>query len=191
MSRAPMRRGFSSSDEADLIRAEQDVQARIGDLEVDFVSMAAVANVFRVASAARSHLERSVLAPLDLSFSAFTVLWVLWVWGEQESRHLAAEAGITKGTLTGVVSTLEGRGLVERRPHADDRRLVLVRATAKGRRTMRTLFPRFNGEEQQIVAGLSVAERRDLAHLLRQVLRTLEGLEVESDGSEQPAAARE
>ena len=191
MSRAPMRRGFSSSDEADLIRAEQDVQARIGDLEVDFVSMAAVANVFRVASAARSHLERSVLAPLDLSFSAFTVLWVLWVWGEQESRHLAAEAGITKGTLTGVVSTLEGRGLVERRPHADDRRLVLVRATAKGRRTMRTLFPRFNGEEQQIVAGLSVAERRDLAHLLRQVLRTLEALEVESDGSEQPAAARE
>jgi len=181
-----MRRGFSSSDEADLVRAEHDVQARIGDLEIDFVSMAAVANVFRVASAARSHLERSVLAPLDLSFSAFTVLWVLWVWGEQESRHLAAEAGITKGTLTGVVSTLEGRGLVERRPHAADRRLVLVRATAKGRRTMRALFPRFNAEEQRIAADLSVPERRELAHLLRQVLRTLEQLGAEPDGAGSP-----
>jgi DNA-binding MarR family transcriptional regulator len=172
-----MRRGFSSSQDADLIRAEQDVQAKIGDLEVDFVSMAAVANVFRVASAARAHLERTALAPLDLSFTAFTVLWVLWVWGEQESRHLAAEAGITKGTLTGVVSTLEGRGLVERRPHASDRRLVLVRATARGHRTMRELFPRFNAEEQRIVRGLSVPERRDLAHLLRQVLRSLEALD--------------
>ena len=73
--------------------------------------MAAVANVFRVASAARSHLERTVLAGVGLSFTAFTVMWVLWVWGEMESRELAIDAGVTKGTLTGVVGTLEGRGL--------------------------------------------------------------------------------
>ena len=72
--------------------------------------MAAVANVFRVASAARAHLERTVLAEVGLSFTAFTVMWVLWVWGETESRELAIDAGITKGTLTGVVGTLEGPG---------------------------------------------------------------------------------
>ena len=44
--------------------------------------MAVVANVFRVASAARGHLERTVLADAELSFTAFTVMWVLWVWGE-------------------------------------------------------------------------------------------------------------
>lgn len=175
-----MRRGFSSSDQADLVRAEQDVRARLGDLDVDVEAMAAVANVFRVASAARTHLERTALARVDLSFSAFTVLWVLWVWGEQESRHLAAEAGITKGTLTGVVSTLEGRGLVRRRPHATDKRLVLVAATAKGTRMMRSLFPRFNAEEQRITSGLAESERAELAHLLRQVLRTLEALDADS-----------
>ena len=81
---------LSSSDADDLLRAERDVQARLAgsgiDVDLDFASMAAVANVFRVASAARGHLERTVLADVGLSFTAFTVMWVLWVWGEMESR---------------------------------------------------------------------------------------------------------
>ena len=172
----PGRRARAAVDDAELIQAEQDVQARIGDLDIDFTAMAVVSNVFRVASAARNHFERTVLAEHELSFTAFTVLWVLWVWGEQEARHLAAEAGITKGTLTGVVSTLEKRGLVERLPHATDRRLVIVRATAAGERTMRGLFPRFNQGESAIVADLDEADRSTLAASLRQVLRTLEQL---------------
>ena len=50
-----MRRALSSSDAGDLLRAERDVQARLDglgiDVDLDFASMAAVANVFRVASA--------------------------------------------------------------------------------------------------------------------------------------------
>ena len=133
-----MRRALSSIDAEDLLRAEHDVQARLRglgiDVDLDFASMAAVANVFRVASAARSHLERTVLADVGLSFTAFTVMWVLWVWGEMESRELAIDAGITKGTLTGVVGTLEGRGLVRRRRGDVDGRLVLVSTTAEGER---------------------------------------------------------
>ena len=100
-----MRRALSSTDAGDLLRAERDVQDRLHglgiDVDLDFVSMAAVANVFRVASAARGHLERTVLADAGLSFTAFTVMWVLWVWGEMESRELAIDAGVTKGTLDG------------------------------------------------------------------------------------------
>jgi MarR family transcriptional regulator, organic hydroperoxide resistance regulator len=165
---------FATSDVDDLVRAEQDVQDRIGGLDVDFESLAVVSNVFRVANAARNHMERTVLADAELSFTAFTTLWVLWVWGEQEARHLAAEAGITKGTLTGVVTTLERRGLVERRSHAQDRRLVLVRATRSGQALMRRLFPRFNAEEAEITSALSSRDKRDLAHHLRTVLRTLD-----------------
>ena len=172
----PGRRSLAGRDGDELIEAEQDVQRRLGDLDVDFTAMAAVSNVFRVASAARNHFERTVLAGDELSFTAFTVLWVLWVWGEQEARHLAAEAGITKGTLTGVVSTLEKRGLVERVPHGTDRRLVIVRPTAAGNRTMRGLFPRFNQVEAAIVADLTVAEQQALAASLRSVLRTLDGI---------------
>ena len=173
-----MRRDLSSTDAEDLLRAEQDVQARLGglgiDIDLDFGSMAAVANVFRVASAARSHLERTVLAGVGLSFTAFTVMWVLWVWGEMESRELAIDAGVTKGTLTGVVGTLEGRGLVRRRRGDVDGRLVLVSATADGEALMSGLFARFNEGEGRVVAALDTSEREQLAHLLRKVLRSME-----------------
>ncbi len=173
-----MRRGLSSSDDGELLRAERDVQKRLDELglavDLDFASMAVVANAFRVASAARSHLERTVLADAGLSFSAFTVMWVLWIWGEMESRELAIDAGITKGTLTGVVGTLERRGLVGRRRDPADGRLVLVAATPAGDELMARLFARFNEGETRIVSGLDAEESGQLARLLRKVLRSVE-----------------
>ncbi len=169
--------GFSSSDEHALIEAERDVQARIGSLDVDFDSMAAVSNIFRVANRLRNHMERSVLDAADLSFTAFTVLWVVWIWGEQEARHVADESGISRGTLTGVVTTLEARGLVARRQHPDDRRSVLVAATESGVSLMADLFPRFNAEEAKVSAGLDRAQKESLADALRIVLRTVERLD--------------
>ncbi|MEZ5378062.1 MAG: MarR family transcriptional regulator [Acidimicrobiales bacterium] len=175
-----MARGFTSGNDDDLIAAERDVQEAIGDLQIDFDSLAAVSNVFRVANLARYHMERTVLADHDLSFTAFTTLWVLWVWGEREARHLAAEAGITKGTLTGVVTTLERRGLVERRTHPNDKRLVLIAATDLGNATMADLFPTFNAEEARITDHLSTKQKKALASTLRSIVRTLED---RSDGA--------
>lgn len=170
--------GFSSSDEDELLLAEQKVQAKLDELEgghaIDLGALAAVSNIFRVASTARYHFERKVLVDHDLSFTAFTVLWVLWIWGEQESRHLAAESGISKGTLTGVVRTLEKASLVTRRTHPVDRRLALLSITNDGERTMEKLFPMFNQEEAAITQGLEPEEKRELATLLRRVLTILE-----------------
>lgn len=165
---------FSSSDDDDLIQAERDVQARIGDLDIDFAALGVISNIFRAANAIRAHMERHVLAAHGLSFTAFTTLWVLWVWGEQEARHLAAGAGISKGTLTGVVSTLERRGLAERRSHPSDGRLVLIAPTEAGCQTMAHVFPAFNGQESALTAGLSPDAKAELAAGLRIILTTLE-----------------
>ncbi len=165
-----------SDDDDDLIGVERDIRKRTGELELDSDSLAAISNVFRVASAARYHFERGVLAEFGLSFTAFTTLWVLWVWGEREARHLAADAGITKGTLTGVVGTLERRGWVTRRVHPTDRRLVLISATEEGETIMRKLFPIFNAEEARISSRLSPIEKKQLAHGLREILRSIEDI---------------
>jgi DNA-binding MarR family transcriptional regulator len=169
--------GFSSSDKSDLIQSERDVQARIGDMDIDFASLSAISNIFRAATTVRNHMERTVLSKADLSFTAFVVLWVLWIWGEQEARYVAHEAGISRGTLTGVVSTLEARGLVTRRPHPDDRRSVLVAATKSGERLMRKLFPQFNAQETNVSTGLDAREKRALADSLRTIQRTVEAFE--------------
>jgi DNA-binding MarR family transcriptional regulator len=170
--------GFSSSDERELVESEREVRDRIGELDVDFDSMAAISNIFRAATTVRNHMERSVLADADLSFTAFTVLWVLWIWGEQEARHVAEESGISRGTLTGVVTTLEGRGLVRRSPHPEDRRSVLVAGTSAGQCLMADVFPRFNAEEAKVSSSLDGAQKAALADALRTILRTVEHLDT-------------
>ena len=157
-----------------LVETERAVARRIDGLSVDMDAMAAVANIHRAANVVRNHLERTVLAPHDLTWTAWTVLWVVWVWGEIETRHVAEEAGISKPTLTGVLRTLEGRGLLRRRTHPDDGRRVLVHLTTRGARLMGQLFPKFNAEEATVTASLSHDETLALARSLRSVVADME-----------------
>jgi DNA-binding MarR family transcriptional regulator len=172
-----MTRAFSQSDGDDLIQAEHDVRRELGGLDLDITALAAVSNIFRVATAVRKHMEGTVLAEHQLSWSAFVVLFVLRVWGERESGDLAAEAGITGGTLTGVVKTLEARGLVQRRVPEHDRRRVVVTATGAGREVVDGVMPAFNQHEAWGTRDLSERDTRELARHLRTVLRTVESLD--------------
>ena len=165
---------FSSDDDAELLQAERDVTHAFEDQAFDFSALLAVSNVFRAATGVRNHMEREVLRAHQLSWSAFVVLFVLRVWGEKESHELATEAGITGGTLTGVLTTLERRGFARRAPHPTDGRRVTVRPTTKGRRAIDTIMPMFNAHEAIVTADLSVPDRRELSRLLRTVLRTLD-----------------
>ncbi len=158
----------------DLIQAEADVQRRVGDLPLDFSAMAVVSNLYRAAAAIRNHMERGVLAEHKLSWTAFVTLFVLWVWGDMEARHLAREANVSKGTLSGVVATLERRGLCFRRRNSNDRRLVTVGLTEDGKATIRDVFPMFNAQESFVTSRLSESRRKQVASGLRTIIRTLE-----------------
>lgn len=153
---------------------ERAVRERLGGIPLHWEQMHAAANLHRAAAAVRLHFESSVLRGSDLTWTAFVVLWVVWIWDEPETRQVAAEAGITKGTLTGVVKTLEARGLISRRKHATDGRLVLLSLTPQGKQLMETLFPAFNAEEVFVTERLSCTECTTLADLLRAIITQLE-----------------
>jgi DNA-binding MarR family transcriptional regulator len=153
-----------------LLPAERKVHERLGHLALDFGAMAVVSNLFRVSTAIRRQMEAAVLAADRLSWTSFVVLWVLWVWGEMESRELADAVGISPPTTTGVVMTLERRGLVQRNRHASDGRRVRVSLTRVGRRKIEKLFPRFNAEESAITAHLPPQDQETLASMLRSLL---------------------
>ena len=122
-------------------------------------------------------MERDVLRHHQLSWSAFVALFVLRIWGSQESRSLAAEAGVSGGTLSGVLDTLERKGLAERKAIPEDRRRVEVVLTAAGKKVVDELMPTLNSEEALVTGGLTDEEKASLARLLRKVLRTTEGLD--------------
>jgi DNA-binding MarR family transcriptional regulator len=157
-----------------LAETERAVANRIGGMPLDLGAMVAVSNIYRAANAIRNHLEHSVLRSADLTWTGFVVLWVIWIWDGMETRHVAQEAGISKGTLTGVVKTLTARGLVVRTIHPDDGRLVLLSLSPKGTRLMNQLFPAFNAEEAFVVTGLGEAEVAGLADRLRHIVTHLE-----------------
>jgi DNA-binding MarR family transcriptional regulator len=169
-----MSRLLAAGSASDLVRAEHDIRNRIGEQHLDFAAMAAVSNIYRAANVIRNHMERQVLADEDLSWAAFTVLFVLWIWGDQQTRHLADEAGVTKGTLTGVLKTLEKRGLARRRAHDADGRLVLVSLEPRGVAVIERLFPAFNSSETFVSASLTNDEKDQLASLLRKIIRSVE-----------------
>lgn len=156
------------------------MQARLGERPIDFEANRAISNIYRAAAAVRRRAERGLLKEYRLSWGGFTILWVLWVWGEMETATLATECDLAKGTLTGMLTTLEKRDLVRRQRSTTDGRRVLVSATDAGLAVIEELFPRFNQLEIDLVAGLSRAESEELARLLRKVI-TNANLDADQD----------
>jgi len=161
----------SSTESAWLLDAERDVQKRLGDKQFDFQSLDAIANIYRAAAAVRRRAEGEVLAPYGLSFGAFTILWVLWIWDDMETAQLAQECNLAKGTLTGMLNTLEKRELVTRQRLESDMRRMLVSLTPEGTKTISEVFPKFNAFEGEMSAGLTGDEKELLADLLRRVTK--------------------
>lgn len=157
-----------------LLPAERKIVEELGHLPLDFRAMWAISNVFRSGVALRRHLESTVLADDRLSWTAFTGLWVLWIWGEMEARDFASAVGISRPTATGVLSTLQERRYVKRRKASKDGRVVLLTLTPSGRRKIEELFPRFNAEEAQVASVLSAEDQERFAEMLRTLLRRVE-----------------
>ncbi len=153
-----------------LAETERIAHERVAGLNLDVRSMAVASNLFRAATALRNHMVTTVLAKEDLTWTAFVVMWVIWIWESAETRMVAEEAGVSKATLSGVLNTLEGRGLVRRERAPDDGRLVLVTLTPAGGRMIRRLFPKINRAEQEATSLLSEREQEVAAEFLRKVV---------------------
>lgn len=153
---------------------ERIATTHVRSLEVDVDAMAAISNIFRVSVMFRNRAEKQLLDDHNLSFSGFTLLCVLWVFGKMETHQLATECGVAKGTLTGIISTLEKNALAERQPHATDGRRKLVQLTRKGKKLMQRLFLQINALEKEFVSELEANEISDLSRMLRIILHTPE-----------------
>lgn len=167
------------TDQYSLAATERAARAHVEHLDLDYEAVQAVSNIYRAANAIRAHVTNEVLRPHDLSWTGFVVLWVVWIWDTLETRHAADAAAISKGTLTGVVKTLETRGLITKSTREDDRRLVDLRLTATGITLMEKIYPKFNAVEARVVASLSGKQKTDLATSLRTIVTEVEEMKVQ------------
>jgi DNA-binding MarR family transcriptional regulator len=156
----------------DLGTEEFDVMERVSGLPVNVLAMGVLTNVWRAGQALKAVTERTVLKECGLTWPSFSTLYIVWIWSPIETRDIARSQGVARATVTSAVDTLERKGLVQRRTHPKDRRLVTVELTPLGTSTIETLYPQFNAVETAIVADLPVEEQERLADLLRVVVRS-------------------
>jgi MarR family transcriptional regulator, organic hydroperoxide resistance regulator len=164
-------------DRRTLAETEKAMTARVSVLAMDVEAGAAVSSLYRAANAVRLHLTNTVLRERGLTWTGFVVLWVVWIWDGVETRHAAESAAISKATLTGVVKTLEARGLIRRQVSQADRRLVTLELTPEGTALMEDLYPKFNAAETEVVAGLSERNLKNLTKSLRVIVNGLDAIE--------------
>jgi DNA-binding MarR family transcriptional regulator len=76
---------------------------------------------------------------------------------------------VSSATMTGIIDTLEGEGLIERLRSPGDRRRVHVRITEAGRSFMDSFLPRHQEYIRRFTSRLTVDERRTLLSLLEKL----------------------
>lgn len=116
-------------------------------------------------------MEQEVLSQYGLSWTAFSMLYDLWIWESIETKKLAESAGVSKATISNITKTLERKELCFKKTDNRDRRITYVSLTDKGKQVMEDLYPQFHGGEVQIVSGLSAAEQQELSKVLRRVIK--------------------
>ncbi|MGX9417483.1 MarR family winged helix-turn-helix transcriptional regulator [Vibrio sp. RC27] len=79
-----------------------------------------------------SSWEQSVVKETGYTLAQVHTIEVLGVHGQMRMKELADKLGITTGTLTVQVDKLVTAGLIERLPHLEDRRAIVVALTDKG-----------------------------------------------------------
>jgi DNA-binding MarR family transcriptional regulator len=133
---------------------------------LDLLALNALSNLQISALSVRNQIERTVLDQHGLTWSGFVTLWVVWAWKKPEARQLAAETGLAKATLSGVLNTLESTKLIVRKQSKDDKRIILVGLTAKGQKLIEKVFPEVNRTAKEITNHVGKENLRDLANFL-------------------------
>ncbi len=114
----------------------------------------------------RSALE-AALRDLGLSAQEYVILSVFETRPELSTSELARITEVTRQTMHTAVLGLETAGLLERRPM--NQRIVFVRPTKRGRKTLKAATDRVRAVERTALAGLSRHDERTVRTWLANV----------------------
>ena len=124
--------------------------------------------LWKATGAVEAVARRSIEAT-GLCLSDFAILEALLHKGPLPVGAFRSTILISSGSLTIAVDRLEGAGLVERRPAADDRRSRIVHLTTSGAVLIRQHFGQHARDLESAFGCLDGAERQALATLLRKL----------------------
>lgn len=123
--------------------------------------------MMRAANSLGANLARNLAAEADLTMSQFAVLEALLHLGPMSQSEVCAKLLLSGSNITTVIDNLEKRDLVRRTRRSDDRRVVDVSLTDKGRKLIAGLFPAHARRITSLFSALTPKQQDHLADLCR------------------------
>jgi DNA-binding MarR family transcriptional regulator len=120
-------------------------------------------------------LERSISEAADLSLAEYEALFRLHITGSHplQMSEMAAQLINSPSGMTRIADRLEKTGLIARETPADNRRVVLVRLTDRGRKVLEQADAAFRKQlTKSFAAPLDPRDLADLRRLMRKLLES-------------------
>lgn len=149
---------------------QQLLLTRLGDDDSARLVMTVLTTARRIDAACAQLLARH-----DLSEGRMAALLAVSSEPGITPRDLAARLEVTSATVTGLLDRLDRDRLIERHPHATDRRTHTLETTPAGERLIAELVPVYADWLRRLGAGIGTAERDNTAHVLAAVQQNLAG----------------
>lgn len=147
-------------------RADIDAASQSLELHVSYV-------VARLERALR-HTVNERVGPHGLTTLQYTTLSVLGRQrGGLSNAQLARRSYMTPQSMSEVIEALEARGLIERNPHPNHRRVFPATLTTKGRRVLEACDQAVGEMEEEMMRELTRTNRAELLEALMTCVRSL------------------
>jgi len=118
---------------------------------------------------------RNLFAKYNLTEQQWRILRILWEDEKVTSADLSARSLLPPPSLVGIIDRLENKQLVTRLRSLEDRRIVYVLATAKGRRLGDEVVPMVQEINNRIRQTLSQEEWRMMETALSKIADGMKG----------------
>jgi DNA-binding MarR family transcriptional regulator len=127
-----------------------------------------------------ARLERAIrqaindrVRPYGLTTLQYTTLSVLGAGGQLSNAQLARRAYMTPQSMSEVIDALEKKGLIERNPHPNHRRVYPAELTAKGRDVLDACNHAVDELEAEMLADFGPHQQKSLRNGLLAAVRAL------------------
>jgi MarR family transcriptional regulator, organic hydroperoxide resistance regulator len=121
---------------------------------------------------------QSRLSKHAVSFGHWAFLRILWERDGLNQRELSDEAGVMEPTTFSAIRAMEKLGYVERVQRPGDRRMVVIKLTAKGRALKQALVPLAEEVNGIGIRGVKPDDVATTRRTLLSILGNLEGDEL-------------
>ena len=137
------------------------------DLNIDLNSVWAAIVLLQTSAQLMKRYEH-FFERYDLSSGRFTVLLVLYQSLEPTltPTECAERAGVSRGTVSGLLNRLDRQGLIVRTLHPEDGRMISIQLSEAGSQLMKEVLPEYLKWAATLIARLDLAEKDSLRELM-------------------------